>query len=104
MKYLKTYEDLSFKNYVIMSHSWMPNTLFICRPFNKNNLKNNTETIEMLRLLQYDMRTSEFLKNGNIYYYNPEKNKATSIIYQTDSLEDAKENISIVASKIKYNI
>jgi hypothetical protein len=103
MKYLKTYEDLSFKNYVIMSHSWMPNTLFICRPFNTDNLKNDTE-IAMLRVFQYDMRTSEFLKNGNIYYYNPEKNKSTNILYQTDSLEDAKKNISIVASKIKYNV
>jgi len=103
MKYIKTYEKLSFKNYVIMSHSWLPNTLFICRPFNEDTKNKIGTRIDMMRIFQYDIPSSEFLEDGNIYYYSP-TDKSTIILYQTDSLEDAKNSMKIIAHQKKFNI
>jgi len=115
MKYLKTYESdwklhedspyltaPSYKQYLIMEHTYRPNRLFIYNVVSLSTSKLDT-IVTMRRLFEYNTKTLKLTQDVDYYYFKA-SDITSSILYQTDSLEDAKNTLETITDANKYNI
>lgn len=99
MKYIKTYEYLDFKKYVIFyGTAWASKTIYMVK-FDK--LKNN----DFYYSSYWYVDDTGDIDSGNDSWYSWHYNIDNLIIlYQTDNFNDGLEKLKLITSTNKYNV
>ena len=101
MKYLKTFESVKFKKYIIDSDMETSNSFYIYEV-----IKCGRKYVELKTLYRYYPLTNRLMKTC----YDTEKwpvyeiTDFDNISYQSDNLKDCIDKVRVLATEIKFNL